>query len=291
MKAPSSDFEQFLLEVNGLHFEAIALGPAQGELALFLHGFPQFADAWAPIMRAVAAAGYRAVAVNQRGYSPRARPVGVEDYAVAKLVSDALGFADALGSRSFHLIGHDFGGYVAWKLAAENAGRLISLSVLSMPHTNAFLDALESDEDQKRRSVYISLFRAPDHVAEGAMLAANADRLRSAYRGKVPEALVNENVRRFLEPQALTSALNWYRALNLEARIKIVAVPTLFVWGSEDHALGEAAARNTAAFISHSYRFEILDGKSHWLLEEAPDLCAPLLLQHFTSAKLATSAV
>jgi pimeloyl-ACP methyl ester carboxylesterase len=268
------------LITNGYHFNALSVGPKGGDVVLFLHGFPQFADAWLPIMKAVAREGFHAVAVEQRGYSPGARPLNTNDYKIEHLASDVLGFAEELGAESFHLVGHDWGGLVAWQVAAEFPQRLRSLTVLSTPHNDAVLSAIATDADQRERSRYIDFFRQPGHVAEHEMLANNATRLRSVYKGRLSDTAIDENVRRFSEDGALTAVLNWYRALDFQARIGEITVPTLFIWGSSDHALGETAARNTAHFVTAPYRFEVLDDKSHWLLEEAPDLIAPLLLGH-----------
>jgi len=268
-----------ILNVNGLSFNALEEGPADSQLVLLLHGFPEFADAWTEIMHALAAAGLHTVTVDQRGYSPGARPPNVKEYAVEYLISDVLGFAATLGTAQFHLVAHDWGALLAWQIAARFPERIRSLSVLSTPHPNAFLEALQNDADQKKRSQYITLFRAPGHAAESLLQADDNRLLRNIYQGKVPESLVNENIRRLAEPGALTAALNWYRALDLNARTGKVSVPTFFAWGTEDLALGETAALATAAYVTGPYRFEKLQGKSHWLIEES-DLISPLLLDH-----------
>lgn len=152
--------------------------------------------------------GYHAIAVDQRGYSPGARPSAVEDYTVDKLSSDALGFADFFGAQRFHLVGHDWGGAVAWVTAAHGPERLTTLTVLSTPHPDALSAALQSDPDQQKRSAYFQLFRARDHAAERALLADDAKLLRGAYMGKVPVADVDANVRRFEGDGTLTAALN-----------------------------------------------------------------------------------
>ena len=279
-------FQNVALDVNGMRFDALAQGPADGPLVLFLHGFPEFADAWIPILQPIADAGYRAVAVNQRGYSPGARPHDVAAYATDLLVSDTLGFADALGASRFHLVAHDWGGLLAWQVAADHPDRIASLTVLSTPHPTAFLKAVKSNLDQMRRSAYIALFRAPSHVAEQQLLADEAAKLRAAYQGKLPAAQVEENVQRLSEPYALTAALNWYRVLDLNLRTGTVNVPTAYVWGTEDIALGETAAKNTVDYVTGPYRFEPLEGKSHWLLEEAPDEIASLILQQLRASQL-----
>jgi pimeloyl-ACP methyl ester carboxylesterase len=267
------------LHLGGLSFSAISSGPQHGELVLLLHGFPQFADAWTDIMLALAENGFHAFAPDQRGYSAGARPAQVESYAVPYLASDVLGFADALGAASFHLVGHDWGGFLAWKLAAEYPDRVRSLCVLSTPHINAFWEAVASDPDQQARSQYIEFFKMHGHVAEGFFLENGAERLRGVYQGKVPEQQVSSNLRRLSEPGALTSVLNWYRALDKDARVGSIRVPTLYLWGTQDLALGRTAAENTGHYVDAPYRFKALEGYSHWLLEEA-DLISEQILEH-----------
>jgi pimeloyl-ACP methyl ester carboxylesterase len=268
------------INVNGYAFDAILRGPENGECVLLLHGFPQFADAWTDAIRSISEAGFQAVAIDQRGYSPGARPSAVEDYTVDRLISDVLGFADVMGAGRFHLIGHDWGGLLAWRLAANHPDRLISLTVLSTPHVDAFLTAVRTDDDQRERSKYIDFFQLPGEVAESLLLADDAQRLRSSYQGKLSARAVESNARRFAEKGAMRSALNWYRALDLNHRIGCIEVPTLYIWGEKDHYLGETAALETAKYISGSYRFERLRDASHWLLEEAGDRVVSLLLEH-----------
>ncbi len=273
--------ERIVLKANGFTFDALAAGPKDRQLILMLHGFPQFADAWTRVMRPLAAAGYRVVAVDQRGYSNGARPLPVSDYTSDKLASDVVGFADALDTPQFHLVGHDWGGAVAWKVAATYPKRLRSLSVLSTPHLDAFAAALRTDPKQQELSGYFALFTAPNHAAEKALLADDARLLRGAYMGKVPAAEVEANVRRFADDGTLTGALNWYRASALGSsgsEIGPITVPTLYIWGDQDQALGEVAALATAKYVSGPYRFERLTGKSHWLLEECPDEVSRLVL-------------
>lgn len=275
----SVEIRALQLWVNGFRFIGLEGGPQDGDLVLLLHGFPQFADSWIPVMQLLGAAGLRVVALDQRGYSPGARPAGTAAYGISELVSDVLGFAEELGAARFHLVGHDWGGLVAWTLAARFPERLLSLSVVSTPHIDAFQDALRSSFDQMNRSKYILLFRLP-RLAEWALLAADARALREAYAGKVPKSQVAANVRRMRERGMLTAALNWYRALPTGLRIGPVAVPAVYVWGDQDQALGEVAALRTARYCAGEYQFYRLVGRSHWLLEEAPEDLALLLLGH-----------
>ncbi|AKJ27460.1 alpha/beta fold hydrolase [Caldimonas brevitalea] len=265
---------------DGLQFDALSSGPDDGPLVVCLHGFPQFADAWDGVMPLLAGAGYRVVAVDQRGYSPGARPRDVAAYHVDRLVADVLAWADTLGRPRFHLAGHDWGGAVAWRLAERHPQRLLSLTVLSTPHPAAFKQALAEDADQRRRSIYVALFRLRWHLAERLMLARGARVLRQAYRGKVPAPRVEQNVQRLRQPGALTGGLNWYRAADRRAEVGPVQVPTLYIWGSADQALGATAAEATRQHVTGPYRYEALAGASHWLLEEQTQRVADLMLEH-----------
>jgi Lysophospholipase len=123
--APWMDIEEFTLAARGMVFSGLACGPKEGETVLLLHGFPQFADSWAEVAVALAKAGYRAIAIDQRGYSAGARPETVRDYAVDDLVADVLAIAIALGLERFHLAGHDWGGIVAWTALLQKSRRCL----------------------------------------------------------------------------------------------------------------------------------------------------------------------
>ena len=195
---------------GNLVFDALAAGPKRGRLVVLLHGFPQNARMWRAQLRALAPAGYRAVAVDQRGYSPDARPADVAAYTPAALVADTLAFADLLGGPGgrFDLVGHDWGGVVAWHVAATHPHRLRTITVVSTPHPAALSAALASGGDQQARSSYIGLFRQPGK-AEQVLLEDDARRLRAT----IPGLHAGEDyVAPLTQPGALTGALNWYRA-------------------------------------------------------------------------------
>lgn len=261
---------------------ALAAGPPDGELVLLLHGWPEFADSWREVLLVLGAAGYRAVAVDQRGYAVGARPPDVADYHVDRLVDDVLGFADSLGADRFHLVAHDWGGLVAWAFASRHPARLHTLSVLATPHPRALGDTVDDDPDQLGRLEYVRFLQQGEGLPEEAFLASDGARLRAAYGAKVAPDLVRDNVRRLSEPGALTATLGWYRAAapHLTVPAGVVTVPTLYVWGSADPALGRTAAERTADHVKGPYRFVVLEGASHWLPEEVPDRVAAEVLAH-----------
>jgi pimeloyl-ACP methyl ester carboxylesterase len=272
---------QLQLPVGPFTFEARAAGPTDGRLVLLLHGFPQSSRSWVAQLGALGDAGYRAVAFDQRGYSPGARPEGVEAYRVVHLVADVLAVADSLGGRQFDLVGHDWGGALAWQVAGRHGERLRSLTVLSTPHPFAFAAALADHQgEQAKKSWYMTWFRTPEEP-ERTLLADGAAGLLDIYAG-LPQDAVDEYVERLSQPGALTAAINWYRATSrdLVEGMGPVTTPTLYVWSDQDVALGRTAAEATGAHVDGPYRFEVLEGVSHWIPEEAADSCTRLLLDH-----------
>ena len=303
-KLASTPAEVFggVIWAGGLEFEIRTAGPKQGELILMLHGFPQTSYSFRHQMPALARAGYRVVAPDLRGYSPGARPENVADYAMDRLVddvfamADSLAMADPLGRDTFHIVGHDWGGAIAWAAAARAPERVRSLAVLSTPHYLALALAQawsDSTSDQSQRSGYMRDFAADG--AEHRFLADDAALLRGIY---AQAGLSDEDIGVYLEalgtPDALRAALNYYRALNLSRAgqastsapaFRAIEAPTLYVWSTEDAAFSRAAAEKTADYVSGPYRFEVLEGISHWIPEHAAERTTELLLEHFESLR------
>jgi pimeloyl-ACP methyl ester carboxylesterase len=261
-------------------FDALAAGPASRRPVLLLHGFPESAAQWEHQLAALAHAGYRAVAFDQRGYSPRVRPTDVDAYGPDELIADVVAVADALDWPRFDLVGHDWGSAVAWMTAAAHPERLRTLTAISTPHGAAFRDALRGDPDQQERSAYFAAFRAPAGEAERDLLDAGG--LRRLFDG-LPASRIDAYVERFSEPGALTAALNWYRAMRRPTNSGPITTPTLYVWSTRDAFIGETAARGVAQYVTGPYRLEVLDGVSHWISEEAPERLSRLLLEHLAA--------
>ncbi len=275
--------EALELTVGPYRYSAIADGPRDGELVLLVHGFPGDVVRVAPPARDPG-----------RGRIPRGCPRSarvrawraagaLDEYRVEHLVADVVGFADALGADRFHLVGHDWGGFVAWYTAAAHPDRLRTLTVVSTPHPVPFRGAMRSGNDQRERSSYMQWFRTPD--AEATFLADDAAILRAAYADHAPDAAA-EYLRVFTADggAALTGGLAWYRANEFRAPDGPITTPTLYVWSTGDVALGREAAEGTAAEVSGPYRFEVLEDVSHWIPEEAADALDALLLDHLASA-------
>lgn len=268
-----------------LAFTADVVGPQEGTLVLLLHGFPESRHSWRAALPALAGAGYRAVAPDQRGYSPGARPdpADLSNYVFEKLVDDAIEIVAAAGhdGRRFHLVGHDWGGQVSWGVADKYPDRLASLTILSRPHPKSFRRALLDEAgDQKHRSRHHRAFLEPG--TGKLLLADDAKRLRDGLFGQgVPAAALEEHLSVLGNPAALEAALAWYRSnKGLAADIGAIRVPTLYIWGDADATVGPDAAHGTGEFVGAAYAMEVLPDVGHFVMDQAPARATELLLAH-----------
>jgi pimeloyl-ACP methyl ester carboxylesterase len=269
---------------DGMVFDVREAGPEDGEPVVLLHGFPQDSTAFGRVTPLLAAAGLRSLAPDQRGYCASARPRGRRAYRLREAVDDVLALLYDAGLRSAHVVGHDWGGGVAWALAAWHPERVRTLTALSTPHPAALQRAVLGS-DQALRSAYMGLFQLP-LLPERMLLAGDGAALRQALlRGGLPADAVDHYVARMLEPGALTAALNWYRALplGLGDRVGTVRVPTLHLWGADDAFLGRAATEASAAHVEAPYRLEVLEDVPHWIPELVPERVAELVTAHVTA--------
>jgi pimeloyl-ACP methyl ester carboxylesterase len=276
--------EQITTSPN-LTFDALTAGEPGAPLVLLLHGFAESMHCWRAQLAALAAAGYRAVAPSQRGYSPRARPDpnDTANYHIDRLMDDAMAIVAACGhgDRRFHLVGHDWGGSIAWCLADRYPQRLASLTVLSRPHPNAFNRALQMpDGEQARRSRHHRAFLEPD--AADVVLADDSKWLRERLvAAGVPATAIEQHLGVLGNRPAMDAALAWYRARGaIRGPLGAIQVPTLYIWGDADDTVGRSAAEGTKDFVSAPYRFEALAGVGHFAADQVPDRVNELLLQH-----------
>ncbi|HSP10229.1 MAG TPA: alpha/beta hydrolase [Candidatus Dormibacteraeota bacterium] len=272
---------QHMVQANGLRFRAMVDGPAQGELFVLLHGFPEGAESWSRQVEAVAQAGGLAVAPDLRGYGLTDAPEGVESYAIGELVEDVAGIIQAFGRTEAHVAGHDWGAIVAWFFASRHPEMSKTLTALSVGHPAALAAAGREDDDQRSRSGYIALF-LQEGKAEEVLAEDDYRRLRGMFAlgpnpDAVPRAVVDQFVRSLSRPGRLTAALNYYRAnfsrgaawAALAQEVSVTAPATL-LWGDQDPALGRRGAEETARFMNRDYRLEVLEGAGHWLQFERP---------------------
>src|SRR5260221_4045625 len=269
----------------GLTFDALVAGEPDARRVLLLHGFAESMYCWRAQVEALAAGGYRAIAPSQRGYSPGARPDTGDsaNYHIDRLMDDAMAIVAASGDseRRFHLVGHDWGGSIAWALADRFPERLASLTILSRPHPNAFNRALQmQDGDQAHRSRHHKAFLEPD--AADIVLADDAKWLRERLAANgVPAPAIAEHLAVLGNKAAMQAALAWYRARGaVRGPLGPIRCPTLYIWGDADDTVGRVAAEGTRDFIAAPYQFEVLPGVGHFAADQAPERVSELLLAH-----------
>lgn len=269
------------IDARGVVFSSLEAG--QGELILLLHGFPQTSAAWRAYLPALAAAGYRAVAPDQRGYAAGARPQEVERYALPELCLDVVAMAESVGVERFHIVGHDWGATVAWAVAAQRPDLVQSLTAVSLPHPAAFAAAIAAGGEQARRSGYIDFLKQPDKP-EDFLVSRRCAGLRKIYSGLgMPDdagALVDEYLELLSERSVLTAALNWYRAASHEllSAVPPVSVPTTYVFGDADETVADESRELMHQFITGQFHCEKVIGGGHWLPEANRDLLLQLIL-------------
>lgn len=256
------------IAAGGFEFRARVAGLANsGPGLILLHGFPETSAMWLPLIDAAAAAGYRVIAFDQRGYSPGARPEGIESYRVPELVGDVIAVADVAGFEDFHLVGHDWGCVVGWSVVLQHPERVRSWSALSIPHPGTLLAELAEEPP-----AYIQFFSIP-WLPEALLSVA------MGFQGERFYAVMSEDQRVeyrgvFLEPGALTATLNWYRAiagsLDSADRDQIVRRPTLFLWGRQEPWVRADLLVRQRELIDAPYEELELDG-GHFLMEEHPE--------------------
>lgn len=261
------------MRVNDLELHVEVEG--DGEPVLLLHGWPDSSFLWRHQMPALAAAGFRAIAPDLRGFGRSDKPQDVEAYTFSNLMSDVVGIMDGLGVERAHLVGHDWGAALAWQLAIDLPERVDRLVVLSVPHP-----AVPRGLDQLEKAWY-QLFFMFQEVAEAWLRHDDWDLFRKLMRG-------NGDMDRYLtdlaRPGALRASLNWYRA-NLAPRppgrpreYPPVTAPTLAIWSSGDHYLVEDRVIESERHVAGPWRYVRLEGVSHWIPLDAPERLNGLLI-------------
>lgn len=271
--------------VNGVTLHWAEQG--EGPVVVLLHGFPEFWYSWHHQLPALAAAGFRAVAPDLRGYGLSGKPRGIRAYRIETLVADVAELVRGLGAGRAHVVGHDWGGVLAWYLPLFHPEVCASVTVLNAPHPVAFRRALKTSPDQRRRSRYVFFFQLP-FLPERAMRKGNFAVLEKMLRRDPvrPGTFTDEDIRLYKEalarPGALTSAINYYRAAlrhppRTRGRRWPESLPALLVWGARDRYLGPALAEGLEEWVP-GIRVTRLPEASHWVQNDAPDEVNRLLV-------------
>lgn len=273
---------------DGLVLDVIDEGPLDGDPVVLLHGFPERATCWRSVAPLLHAQGLRTLALDQRGYSPRARPRGRRAYRVAELSADVAALLDLLvgepgpggvrGQESkVHVVGHDWGAIVAWHVATTRPDLVRSLTAFSVPHPAAFVSSLVSSR-QGLRSWYVGAFQLPGGAE---WLAGRGTFERLLRRGGMSADEVARFRREILDDGALPGGLAWYRALpwtDREAARQQVTVPTTMVWSDGDSFIDRGAVERCGRHVDAPYRLVVMPGVTHWIPTQAPEPAAAAIL-------------
>lgn len=280
------ELEHQLIKTNGITLHVVTAGPMDGKLVLLLHGFPEFWYGWRHQIPALAAAGYRVVVPDQRGYNESDKPDGIRMYSPAELVADAAGLIRAFGRESAIVVGHDFGANVAWWLALTHPSMVERLVILNVPHPKVFLKVLRSNVRQLFKSWYIFFIQIP--WLPEAMLAGNkmTGILRAFKNSAKPSTFSDEDIARYVEAWshegAMNAMLNWYRAALRhgppEPQNWRLAMPVQMIWGAKDVALDLSLAQPSIDMCDDG-RLVVIDDATHWVQHDAADRVSALLLE------------
>lgn len=270
-----SDIRTRTVSANGLDFVIDEAGDGD-DVALMLHGFPESRQTWRDQMAPLARLGWRVVAPDLRGYGDSSRPKGLEAYRIESLVADVAALFEALGARRRILIGHDWGGVIAWQTALRRAVALDGLIILNAPHPVVFERVLNAGLTQRLRSWYVLFFMLPG-LPEWQMAGGGGRGLVRALSGTARHLdpdLLEIFRRNIVRPGAATAMINYYRAnatrlTNFDAA-RVLETPTLMLWGADDFALDIALTRGNEAFVA-DFTLKLLEGASHWVHLDAPE--------------------
>jgi epoxide hydrolase 4 len=270
------------IEVNSVGLHCMVEG--EGPLVLLLHGFPETSHAWRKQIPALARR-FQVVAPDLRGFGASDKPKGIDAYRTSVVASDIVGLVRAFGADRAHIVGHDWGGGIAWALAGLHPETVERLVVLNCPHPVIMQKALRSNWTQIRKSWYIFAFQLPwlpewSFRRDGARGLKDTLRRTATRPDTFTDADLDEYARAFSRPGAATGAINYYRAAvrSRVMREKIKA-PTLLIWAENDFALGNELTRGMEGLFEIPPRIEFVPDTSHWVMEERPELVNRLLLE------------
>jgi pimeloyl-ACP methyl ester carboxylesterase len=270
---------------NGVRLRVATAGPSDGPLVILLHGFPEGSYGWRRQIAPLAEAGYRVLAPDQRGYGGSEKPKGVSAYSLDTLVADVLGLIDASGHSRATVIGHDWGGVVAWRAIETNPTRFEKAVILNAPHPAAMIREVRGNLGQFLKSWYTLAFQIPKlpemFLRRDHFQALEKTMVASSLPGTFSPSDLEVYKKAWSEEHALSSMLHWYRAAFRSRKHvwteTLVQVPTLLIWGANDRFLGPGVARASYAQCVNA-RLEWVEDATHWVQHERADRVNRLIL-------------
>jgi pimeloyl-ACP methyl ester carboxylesterase len=275
--------------VNGVRLHVVEAG--RGAPVVLLHGFPEFWYSWRKQLPPLAGAGFRALAPDLRGYNESDAPTGVRNYRATVLVNDVAALIREVAGKPACVVGHDWGGVLAWKLAAVHPELVQKLAILNTPHPAAYFRELARNPRQWLRSWYVLFFQLP-WLPERCIRAGDFKMLERTWR-RFPQAFTDEDIAAYKatlgKPGRLTGPVNYYRAALRYPRDgsggpQTIRVPTLLIWGERDPYLATGLSEGLERWVPH-LRVERLPDAGHWVQNEVPDRVNRLLIDFFGSER------
>ncbi|HVN64843.1 MAG TPA: alpha/beta hydrolase [Candidatus Binataceae bacterium] len=257
-----------------------------GPLVIMMHGFPECWYSWRHQLTALSDK-FDCVAPEMRGYGETDAPVGVENYRLDKLVGDVADLIEALGQKRAVIVGHDWGGGVAWATALMRPDVVDKLIVMNCPHLARFGHEVRRNPRQMLRSWYMLFFQIPA-LPEMLMRARNYKAIVDAARNTAIQKNAFSDAdapyyrEAFKNPYSITAAINYYRANMREGLAakpgesdwleRKIAAPTLLIWGEQDFALGKELTYNMEGLFTGPFTIKYIPDSGHWVQQEKPDL-------------------
>ncbi len=292
MTTDIADFPQTRVELStGVGLDVVDIGPRDGEALIFLHGFPESHRTWRHQLVALSDR-YRCIAPDQRGYRGSDKPEGVDSYSADKLIADIFALADALGIERFTIVGHDWGGAIAWgvALAGQMNGRVRRAVIANAPHPHLFAKLLLDNPEQRRASQYMRTFRDPANdelIAREGLVGVLKKGVSWERSAAMPDAERDRLLADWQRPGAAMAMLNWYRATQLaipaeddvaperpafvDAPFPPLTIPTLVIWAMDDLALPPCNLDGLDSYVT-DLTIERVPGVGHFVPWEVPDI-------------------
>ena len=274
------------ISTNGVALHVVQAGDPNGELVILLHGFPEFWYGWRKQIEYLAAAGYWVWAPDQRGYNLSEKPQGIDAYKISTLAADIVGLIDAAEREQAYVVGHDWGAAVAWTVAIRHAERVKKLAILNVPHPKIMQQTIMSSPAQMLKSWYIGFFQLPLipelFSSAGDFYFSAQALLKTSKPGTFSAADMAEYVRAWQQPGALSSMINWYRAMGRRlddgafSANPRVTVPTIIIWGAQDRFLERGMAQASTTLCADA-RVIYFEDATHWVQHEKPNEVNALL--------------
>jgi pimeloyl-ACP methyl ester carboxylesterase len=273
--------ERRVIAANGIEIEAACAGHGR-RLALLLHGWPEHAISWRHQIPLLVEMGYRVIAPNMRGYGASSSPPEMEAYAIETLIDDVVALIATADADEVVLVGHDWGGAIAWFVALRRPELIDRLIIMNLPHPLCFERELQQ-WDQRLKSWYVLFFQIPGLpewllTRNGAKPIEEVFRKIAVHKHRFPDAVIDVYKANALRPGGMRAMLNYYRAMvsggggrrQKALGFPMIDMPTLLIWGEQDTALSKATTRGTDAYVS-DLTLRYIPNASHWVQQDTPD--------------------